>query len=263
MITFFRKIRFDLMGKNPPDGRAGKTGTYLKYAIGEVVLVVIGILIALQINNWNEESKDKLIERNYLISLKKEMEFNIQIALDQILFNDFQIKNGKLVLACLDDNFHPNSMELAIAIEHIGWNNTINYTRDVWGELYSTGNIGIIRNNVIKSKLTSLYKDMSQIIEFQEQEYSKYNFGYRRLVGDVLSHSIRLNIFENLEPTEYTGELITIPNQDRIIEKLKDLEGLNGYLVDIISTRVTSNNFMVDEIEQMKNIVVLIDEELK
>ena len=154
-------------------------------------------------------------------------------------------------------------MELAIAKEHIGWNSTINYARDVWGELYSTGNIGIIRNNVIKSKLTSLYKDMSQIIVFLEQEYSKYNFGYRRLVGDVLSHSIRLNIIENLEPTEYTGELINIPNQDGIIEKLKDLEGLNGYLVDIISTRVTSNKFMVDEIEQMKNIVVLIDEELK
>jgi hypothetical protein len=51
MIKFFRKIRYDLMEKNPPAGRAGKTGRYLKYAIGEIVLVVIGILIALQINN--------------------------------------------------------------------------------------------------------------------------------------------------------------------------------------------------------------------
>tara|TARA_R110002051_G_scaffold313163_1_gene388974 strand:- start:6431 stop:6565 length:135 start_codon:yes stop_codon:yes gene_type:complete len=44
MIKFFRKIRYDLMGKN-------KTGKYFKYAIGEIVLVVIGILIALSINN--------------------------------------------------------------------------------------------------------------------------------------------------------------------------------------------------------------------
>ena len=50
MIKFFRKIRYDLMEKN-------KTGKYLKYAIGEIVLVVIGILIALQINNWNERVK--------------------------------------------------------------------------------------------------------------------------------------------------------------------------------------------------------------
>lgn len=47
MIKFFRKIRQNLITE-------GKTGKYLKYAVGEVVLVVIGILIALQINNWNE-----------------------------------------------------------------------------------------------------------------------------------------------------------------------------------------------------------------
>jgi hypothetical protein len=53
MIKFFRKIRQNLLMEN-------KTGKYLKYAIGEIVLVVIGILIALQINNWNEERKDRL-----------------------------------------------------------------------------------------------------------------------------------------------------------------------------------------------------------
>ena len=50
MIKFFRKIRYQLLGE-------GKTGKYLKYAIGEIVLVVIGVLIALSINNWNEHKK--------------------------------------------------------------------------------------------------------------------------------------------------------------------------------------------------------------
>ena len=57
MIKFFRKIRYHLMEKN-------KTGKYLKYAIGEIVLVVIGILIALQINNWNEHRKAKINEKD-------------------------------------------------------------------------------------------------------------------------------------------------------------------------------------------------------
>jgi hypothetical protein len=52
MIKFFRKIRQNLLSE-------GKTGKYLKYAIGEIVLVVVGILIALQINNWNEKRKIK------------------------------------------------------------------------------------------------------------------------------------------------------------------------------------------------------------
>ena len=47
MIKFFRTIRKNLISE-------GKTVNYLKYAIGEIVLVIIGILIALQINNWNE-----------------------------------------------------------------------------------------------------------------------------------------------------------------------------------------------------------------
>jgi len=51
MIKFFRKIRQNLLMEN-------KTGKYFKYAIGEIVLVVIGILIALQINNWNEGRKE-------------------------------------------------------------------------------------------------------------------------------------------------------------------------------------------------------------
>jgi hypothetical protein len=58
MIKFFRKIRYNLMEQN-------KTGKYLKYAIGEIILVVIGILIALQINNWNENRKSSKIRNNY------------------------------------------------------------------------------------------------------------------------------------------------------------------------------------------------------
>jgi RNAse (barnase) inhibitor barstar len=86
MIKFFRKIRYDLMEKN-------KTGKYLKYAIGEIVLVVIGILIALQINNWNENRKDYLKSINYLTEivsdLKKDtIRFNLGMATLNDLIED-------------------------------------------------------------------------------------------------------------------------------------------------------------------------------
>ena len=67
MIRFFRQIRYDLMSK-------GKTSKYLKYAIGEILLVVIGILIALQINNWNEDRKAATFEREILSQIKINLE---------------------------------------------------------------------------------------------------------------------------------------------------------------------------------------------
>jgi hypothetical protein len=59
MIKFFRNIRQNLLSK-------GKTGQYFKYAIGEIFLVVVGILIALQINNWNEKRKENSTIETYL-----------------------------------------------------------------------------------------------------------------------------------------------------------------------------------------------------
>ena len=72
MIKFFRRIRYDLMEKN-------KTGKYLKYAIGEIVLVVIGILIALSINNWNETRKDQQELRNILQSIVVDMKEDVRM----------------------------------------------------------------------------------------------------------------------------------------------------------------------------------------
>ncbi|SEL78317.1 hypothetical protein SAMN04488008_105187 [Maribacter orientalis] len=72
MIKFFRRIRQRLLTEN-------KFYKYLLYAFGEIVLVVIGILIALQINNWNEEQKNKAIEQQLLISLLQEFETNLTI----------------------------------------------------------------------------------------------------------------------------------------------------------------------------------------
>ena len=66
MIKFFRKIRQNLLMEN-------KTGKYLKYAIGEIMLVVIGILIALQINNWNDTRKLQKQEIQILNELKSDL----------------------------------------------------------------------------------------------------------------------------------------------------------------------------------------------
>jgi hypothetical protein len=69
-MNFLRKIRRQLFTQN-------KVSTYLLYGLGEIVLVVIGILIALQINNWNEERKDRITEKSVLLELKDNLERNM------------------------------------------------------------------------------------------------------------------------------------------------------------------------------------------
>ena len=69
MIKFFRTIRQNLLNE-------GKTSKYLKYAIGEIVLVMIGILLALQVNNWNESRKERIIEKDVLNDILTNLEQN-------------------------------------------------------------------------------------------------------------------------------------------------------------------------------------------
>lgn len=71
MFKFFRQLRQNLLLK-------GNTGKYFKYAIGEIALVVIGILIALQINTWNEDRKTRARESKLLTELRTNLQINIQ-----------------------------------------------------------------------------------------------------------------------------------------------------------------------------------------
>ena len=71
MIKFFRKNRQKLLSE-------GNTGKYIQYAIGEIVLVVIGILIALFINNWSEYKKTRATEIVFLKNIKNDIKLTIE-----------------------------------------------------------------------------------------------------------------------------------------------------------------------------------------
>lgn len=92
MIKFFRKIRQNLLSE-------GKTGKYLKYAIGEIVLVVIGILIALQVNNWNVQRLEAEQTKDILVSMISDLESDIKNLESDIAFFEQAIQNSRIVLS--------------------------------------------------------------------------------------------------------------------------------------------------------------------
>ena len=90
MIKFFRRIRQQLLSQN-------RFSKYLLYAIGEIVLVVIGILIALQVNNWNETKKEQIKIRKYAESLIQDLENDlIMIDTIQYIANEINIRIDSL-----------------------------------------------------------------------------------------------------------------------------------------------------------------------
>ncbi|UWX53769.1 DUF6090 family protein [Maribacter litopenaei] len=102
MIKFFRKVRQRLLQEN-------RFSKYMLYALGEIILVVIGILIALQINNWNENRKERIEESVLLTQLKSEFESNSkQLGEKMIIRNNMITASFKL----LDYIDHPEKRQL-------------------------------------------------------------------------------------------------------------------------------------------------------
>jgi hypothetical protein len=95
MLTFFRKIRRSLFD-------SGKISRYLFYAVGEILLVVIGILIALQINNWNEWRKEKQMEKRLLIELRENLKSDLEFCRSEIDAQTARIKNIEKLIKHLE-----------------------------------------------------------------------------------------------------------------------------------------------------------------
>ncbi len=148
MIKFFRKIRYNLMEKN-------KTGKYLKYAIGEIILVVIGILFALQINNWNLKNVQKKEGRTYLTSIKSNL-------VQDTLALRLTIQNIKLTLKTLDSTAGLISMNESILLKGPDITQAMLTTHNFVTEntsvedLTSSGKFNLIDNQKI-AQLTLLY----------------------------------------------------------------------------------------------------------
>ena len=132
-----------------------KFSKYLIYAIGEIVLVVIGILIALQINNWNEKRKAELEEIKILSNLRTDLENTLIEYSAAVEFNKSTIAEiSKL------QNYQKNNLSYSKELDysfgvfpHFYFSSAINST---YKSLQTTG-IGIIQNDSLKNKIINVY----------------------------------------------------------------------------------------------------------
>ena len=166
MIKFFRNIRKKLAAEN-------NVAKYLRYAIGEVVLVVVGILIALQINNWNEESKTSNLETKILKELHSNLTLDLKEIHDDIESMDEINKACKKIKWYLQKHDHPtdslfNTFGILRVTPHFDPN------KSGYGLLQSKG-VEVISNDSLRNTISLLYERLYPYYKRYEEERLRFH----------------------------------------------------------------------------------------
>lgn len=156
MIRFFRNIRQKLAAEN-------KVMAYLRYAIGEILLVVIGILIALSINNWKTNIENQKIEHEYYCQLLDDLELD-KIQLETLKQQaDNSIQNGERLIKDLH-SFKKEKDELMADYIKTARSNAFVPTSVAYNDLMSSGKMGLLKNKHLKKNLIGYYTNLENTI---------------------------------------------------------------------------------------------------
>jgi len=164
MLTFFRRIRKGLL-----DGSA--TRKYILYAVGEILLVMIGILLALQINNWNENRKDNLKEIANLKSLKSELENSLEeVNSDYNSTKRFHNSTVKIKNHIKNKSIISNSTyrEFFLSYQFSNF-----YPKTSTYETFKNGNLELIKSDSLRILITDIYEAGYKRILSRENETSR------------------------------------------------------------------------------------------
>lgn len=196
MIKFFRHIRKTLISEN-------NMSKYLKYAIGEILLVMIGILLALQVNNWNEHRKDRLLEHKLLKMLHSTIKQDtINLHLEYENFQDI-LKYAELIKKKFKDNSsYEQQLDTAFAVISTFGIQQADYTP--YEELTSVG-VNMILNDSLRKRLIRYYEhslhleNVERYFEngkyFRREIYPKYftQYEYGRKAVPVDYEALKTN----------------------------------------------------------------------
>ncbi|RED44568.1 hypothetical protein DFQ10_103255 [Winogradskyella eximia] len=191
MIKFFRKIRKNLLAKD-------KTSKYFKYAIGEIFLVVIGILIALQINNWNQKRLQQLTLTNYFQRMYEELESS-RDNLDNLIYDiDSLVIQNRKTLEILSSNNKDSIPTLQKTLGALGtaWINDFNYP--IIEEFMNEGYLAKVNNTKIKDELQAFSIQLNHFNTIDKGIGDQYSLTIEPFINKHLNYSqIALNRYKN------------------------------------------------------------------
>jgi len=254
MIKFFRRIRQRLLSEN-------KISKYLLYAIGEIVLVVIGILIALAINNSNQRRVIEEKEQVYLKGLKEEFETSKTKLTVLIDINRKNLREAKKLIGYASDS---NKLPDEALFSEILFNTfspdiSFNPNNSLLDEIINSGSLKDISNTRLRVRLTNWISTIEDVSK-QEQELA-------------IQREKVLDIFRRNDNSLRTILDLTGVNKDIGIEKMKQPESNlklldsrefeNNILMFILTSKGTEEAHYLPLMDELNTILDLIDKEIQ
>lgn len=239
MIKFFRSIRKAFLLE-------GKTSNYLKYAIGEIALVMIGILLALQVNNWNEARKQRQVELKYFNNLKNDLMADDELLNGMINFANAKVKAAKNVKLKADRDSIGSIYDFANELLTIFFVDEFRPNDNTYEEMKSSGNFSTISKEDLKLKLMNLKKTYHNIAA--AHEHMRYDFNvfledFQKYVNWGKYYDLNNS---NIPKVEIAFDSLYIENHKVIIEE---------EIYDLYKNKVFLNNIFLLEI----NYTYIID----
>lgn len=181
MIKFFRHIRQRLLSES-------KFSKYLLYAIGEIILVVIGILIALQINNWNESRKERFAEQKILKQLHKEYTQNLKQLDEKISMRHKMTHASNVLLNYIDNPKEIEDDSLLYCLFRLSQDPTFDPLEN---DIIVNGKLRLITNDSISEMLSNWTSDVYQVQEIEDnwQMFRNQNY-YPVLIKERLIRNV-------------------------------------------------------------------------
>ena len=261
MIKFFRRIRQQLLTENKPALPAGRFSKYLIYAIGEIILVVIGILIALAINNANQRSSTKEKEQIYLAGLKNEFETSRLKLIQLIEVNRQNYEGAKEIMGHMfKDTVSITEVQFSkLLFGSFASDIAFNPNNSLLNEMINSGSLKDISNTELRKQLTNWISTLEDIAR-QENELGVH----REKVVDIIR--INENSIRTIMDLSGVSQELGLPMANVKMSNLKLLESTefeNNMLIFILTSYSTEKNHYNPLMHHLNYILQLIDAEIK
>lgn len=245
MLKFFRKTRQKLLTEN-------KFSKYLLYAVGEIVLVVIGILIALQINNWNEANKQQLKSENLNIRLQNQIEQNIQTTKNRIDNVKVQVDNLTNIMLMIGGPLEEFNLKgLDSQLNNLLLDYHLSLDLNTLEEAQDNGEIASIKNDSLR---VALYKLVTVNKTLEERETVANGDNLNFVVPYFYKNTNGRNIASNSD-RNYREKIgyskLKNHNYSEILND-RDFENLLDYRIYYSQEMLDRYSYMLEYLENIK-----------